>query len=227
MIAENVKIIQEKMGEAADKSGQSYKDITLVGVTKTVSADKIQKLLDLGVTNIGENRVQEMMAKVPILNAPKPHWHMIGHLQTNKVKYIVDTVCLIQSVDSLKLSEEISKRAKALGIVVNVLAEVNSGGELTKNGVAFNEVLPLIESLSRLPGIAVKGLMTMPPFVENPAENRDIFKKMRCLFVDISEKVIHNVSMEILSMGMTNDYSVAIEEGSNMIRIGTGIFGER
>ena len=227
MIAENVRRIQENMREAADKSGRRYEDITLVGVTKTIQPDRILELLELGVTDLGENRVQEMMPKVETLKDSKPCWHMIGHLQTNKVKYIVGTVCLIQSVDSIKLGEEISKRALAADQVVNVLVEVNSGGELTKNGVAFNEVLPLIQSLSGLCGIAVKGLMTMPPFVVNAPENRDIFKKMRCLFVDISEKFIHNVSMEVLSMGMTNDYSVAIEEGSTMIRIGTGIFGER
>ena len=186
----------------------------------------IQELLPLGVRDFGENKVQELTEKEELL--PKDiRWHMIGHLQRNKVKYVVGKACMIHSVDSLRLAEEISKEALKKQISVPILVEVNVAGEESKFGVSVQEAPSLIEQICCLPGLQVKGLMTIAPYVEDPEENRIVFRNLRKLSVDIREKNFDNVTMDILSMGMTGDYEVAIEEGATHVRVGTGIFGER
>ncbi len=222
----NLEDIRNRIAQAAEKSGRKAEDITLVGVTKTIDPQRIQQLVDLGVTNLGENKVQEICEKHPVITG-NPSWHMIGHLQTNKVRQVIDKVTMIHSVDSLRLAQEIEKRAEMMGLVVPVLLEVNMGGEETKSGVSENETYALAKSVAEMPHVCLKGLMTVAPFVENQEKNRNLFRKMRNLFIDIRGKFDHNSSITFLSMGMTNDYEVAIEEGANIVRIGTGLFGAR
>ena len=186
----------------------------------------LQEAYDAGCRDFGENKVQEIMDKIDLLPSDI-RWHMIGHLQTNKVKYIVGKVFLIHSVDSLHLAEAISKEAVKQNTTVNILIEVNVAKEDTKYGAMAEDTVSLVEKIALLPGICVKGLMTIAPYVENPQENRQYFVKLRQLAVDIKSKNIDNVHMDILSMGMTGDYMVAIEEGATYVRVGTGIFGER
>ena len=186
----------------------------------------LQEAYNEGCRNFGENKVQELVDKYEVM--PKDiKWHMIGHLQRNKVKYIVDKVAMIHSVDSLRLAEEISKEALKKNVTVSVLIEVNVAGEETKFGVAPSEVEELLRQVAVLPGIVVKGLMTIAPFVDNPEDNRRYFAALKQLSVDITKKNIDNITMNVLSMGMTGDYTVAIEEGASFVRVGTGIFGER
>lgn len=186
----------------------------------------LQEAYNEGCRNFGENKVQELVEKYEVM--PKDiKWHMIGHLQRNKVKYIVDKVAMIHSVDSLRLAEEISKEALKKNVTVSVLIEVNVAGEETKFGVAPSEVEELLRQVAVLPGIVVKGLMTIAPFVDNPEDNRRYFAALKQLSVDIAKKNIDNITMNVLSMGMTGDYTVAIEEGASFVRVGTGIFGER
>ena len=198
----------------------------MVAVSKTKPVDMLREAYDLGVRVFGENKVQEIREKYEML--PKDiQWHMIGHLQTNKVKYIVDKVKLIHSVDSPRLAEVIEKEAEKHDRTVDILLEVNVAEEESKFGVRTSEVLSLAEKVVQLPHIRLRGLMTIAPFVENPEKNRAIFANLHDLYVDIKEKNIDNGTVSILSMGMTNDYEVAIEEGATMVRIGTGIFGSR
>ena len=225
-IGENIKHVVELKNQAAEKSGRSGDDVLLVAVTKLHTVEEINEAIDCGITDIGENKVQEIMDKYePMGNGVK--WHLIGHLQTNKVKYIIDKVVLIHSVESFKLAEEISKRAVQKGVTANVLVEVNIADEESKFGVKPDECEQFIKDISILPNIIVKGLMTVAPAVENPEENRKYFRQMKQLLVDINSKKIDNVSMDVLSMGMTGDYEVAIEEGATIVRVGTGIFGAR
>ena len=225
-IAENILQVKENIERAAQKSGRNASDITLIGVSKTVSVEHIQKAITLGITNFGENKVQELLSKYEVVT-DDPTWHMIGHLQTNKVKYIVDKVKLIHSVDSIKLAQVIDKRAKQHHIVSDILIEINVADEQTKHGISIKNAHELIEQMNNLTNVKTKGLMCIAPFVENQEENRVYFEKMYRLFVDIKAKRLHNIEMRFLSMGMTGDYQVAIEEGANMVRIGTGIFGCR
>lgn len=226
MLKENLIAVEERIKAACIRSGRNREDVTLIAVSKTKPVSMIEELIELGVTCFGENKVQELTNKYEVL--PKNiDWHLIGHLQTNKVKYIVDKVCLIHSVDSLKLAKEIEKEALKKDVVCNVLIEVNIANEETKFGVSYNEVLPLILELSKLSRVKVCGLMTIAPYVEKPEKNREHFRNLRQLYVDIKSKNIDNVSMDMLSMGMTGDYEIAIEEGATMVRVGTGIFGER
>lgn len=225
-ICENLKQINEKITAAAEKSGRSREDILLLGVTKTIDTQRIKEMMECGIKSLGENKVQEIMDKYDVIGA-EAQWHLIGHLQTNKVKYIIDKVKLIHSVDSLKLAQEIDKRAKQHDLIMDILIEVNIGEEASKHGIKQEEAIDLCQKIARLDNIRIKGLMTVAPFVENPQENRDYFIQMRKLFVDIKNKNIDNIDMVYLSMGMTNDYEVAIEEGANIVRIGTGIFGKR
>lgn len=225
-ICENLKQINEKITAAAEKSGRSREDILLLGVTKTIDTQRIKEMMECGIKSLGENKVQEIMDKYDVIGA-EAQWHLIGHLQTNKVKYIIDKVKLIHSVDSLKLAQEIDKRAKQHDLIMDILIEVNIGEEESKHGIKQEEAIDLCQKIARLDNIRIKGLMTVAPFVENPQENRDYFIQMRKLFVDIKNKNIDNIDMVYLSMGMTNDYEVAIEEGANIVRIGTGIFGKR
>ncbi len=224
-IKENLDLINEKITIAAEKSGRKREDVLLLAVSKTVDVPRIREAVDLGLVDLGENKPQEINWKY--FEIENVRWHQIGHLQTNKVKYIIDKVCLIHSVDSLKLAEEISKRAKAKDITMDVLVEINIAGEEAKSGVPLSEAEELAVEISKLDNIRVKGLMTVAPFVENPEDNREYFKQMKKLFVDIKEKNYNNIDMQYLSMGMTNDYEIAVEEGANIVRIGTGLFGAR
>ena len=225
-IAENIKEIRANIDEAARRSGRDPKDVLLLAVSKTVEVPKIKAAVECGLDELGENRVQEIMEKYEPLG-PDVKWHLIGHLQTNKVKYIIDKVSMIHSVDSVRLAEAIEKEAAKKDICMPVLIEVNVAGEESKFGLSVEEVLPFLEEISSYEHLQVKGLMTIAPFVANPEENREVFQKLKKLSVDIAAKNINNVNMSVLSMGMTNDYQVAVEEGATMVRVGTGIFGER
>lgn len=224
-IKENLDAINQKIKSAAEKSGRKREDILLLAVSKTIEVPRIKEAVDLGLIDLGENKPQEINWKY--FEIENVRWHQIGHLQTNKVKYIIDKVCLIHSVDSIKLAEEISKRAKAKNITMDVLVEINIAGEEAKHGVPLNEAESLAVEISKLDNIRVKGLMTVAPFVENPEDNRNYFRQMKKLFVDIRDKNYNNIDMQYLSMGMTNDYEIAVEEGANIVRIGTGLFGAR
>ena len=226
MISKNLEYVETRIEEACRRAKRDRNEVTLIAVSKTKPVPDLEEAYRLGVRDFGENKVQELVEKAEVL--PKDiRWHMIGHLQRNKVKYIVDKVCLIHSVDSLRLAEEISKEAVKKQLTVNILVEVNVAGEETKFGSTAEEAINLVEQIAALPGISIKGLMTIAPFVENPEENRKYFSKLRQLAVDISDKNIDNVTMHVLSMGMTGDYEVAVEEGATYVSVGTGIFGER
>ena len=225
-VCENYKEVEKRVEETCKRAGRKREEVTLIAVSKTKPVSMIEELLPLNVRDFGENKVQELTAKAEILPSAL-HWHMIGHLQRNKVKYIVDKACIIHSVDSLRLAEEISKAAQKKQVTAKILIEVNVAEEESKFGVRTSELLPLIEAISPLPNIAIKGLMTIAPYVENPEENRWIFQKLKNLSIDIKGKNFDNVTMDVLSMGMTGDYEVAIEEGATHVRVGTGIFGER
>ena len=226
MIQDNMKLVQKKIAEACDRSGRDLQEVTLIAVSKTKPVSALGEAYQSGMRDFGENKVQELVEKAEIL--PKDiRWHMIGHLQRNKVKYIVDKVYLIHSVDSLRLAEEISKEAVKKNVTVDILVEVNVAEEETKFGSTVEEASELVGQMAVLPGIRVNGLMTIAPYVENPEENRKYFSKLKQLAVDIEHKNIDNVSMRVLSMGMTGDYEVAVEEGASYVRVGTGIFGER
>ena len=226
MIAKNLQEVESKIMEACKKANRDRNEVTLIAVSKTKPVSMLEEAYNNNIRFFGENKVQELVEKYDQLPSDI-HWHLIGHLQRNKVKYVIDKAELIHSVDSLRLAETIEHEAAKRDIVVNILIEVNVADEDTKFGLKIEEVLPFIESVSSYSHIRIKGLMTIAPFVENPEENRSVFSQLRKLSVDIAKKNIDNVSVEILSMGMTNDYQVAIEEGATMIRVGTGIFGER
>lgn len=226
MLRDNLYEVEERIQEACRRAGRDRSEVTLVAVSKTKPAEMLREAYDLGVRVFGENKVQEIREKYEVL--PKDiEWHMIGHLQTNKVKYIVDKVRLIHSVDSFKLAEVIEKEAEKHGRTVDVLLEVNVAEEASKFGLKTSDVLPMAKKISQLPHVNLRGLMTIAPFVENPEKNRAIFANLHELYVDIKEKNIDNGTVSILSMGMTNDYEIAIEEGATMVRVGTGIFGAR
>ena len=226
MITENLIDVQKNIEQACLKSNRSVDEVTLIAVSKTKPLSMIQEVYDFNIRNFGENKVQEIMDKYD--HMPKDTlWHMIGHLQRNKVKYIIDKVCMIHSVDSLRLAEEISKEAVKKQVTVSILIEVNVANESTKFGLAKEETIALVKEIATLPNIIIKGLMTVAPYVDDPEENRQIFRSLKQLFIDINKENIDNVIMSELSMGMTNDYMVAIEEGATMVRVGTGIFGER
>ncbi len=217
--------VKDKIRLAAAESGRTEKDVTLVAVTKTYEPDIINEAIDLGVTDIGENKVQEIIRKY---DSVKPvRWHLIGHLQTNKVKYIIDKVSLIHSVDSLHLLDEIDRQAKKHGIIMDVLIQVNISGEETKFGIKAEECESFIEYAKSLGNIRVRGLMTILPKDDNPVKTRLHFVNIKQLYLDISKKKYDNICMDYLSMGMSGDYETAIMEGSNMVRIGSAIFGER
>lgn len=226
MLAENLQQVEKRIQEACKRADRDRKEVTLIAVSKTKPMSMINEIYEEGIRDFGENKVQELTEKYEQLPTDI-HWHMIGHLQRNKVKYIIDKTKLIHSVDSLRLAETIQQEASKKGIKVDVLVEVNVAQEESKFGLKMEEVLPFIEKISTFPNICVKGLMTIAPYVENPEENRPIFRSLRKLFIDINAKNIDNVYMSVLSMGMTNDYEVAVEEGATMVRVGTGIFGER
>lgn len=225
-IAENYNAVKANIKKACERAGRPVGEVTLLAVSKTKPVDMLMDAYRAGARDFGENKVQELVDKIPQMPSDI-RWHMIGHLQRNKVKYIVDKVYLIHSVDSLRLAEEISREAVKKQVEVNILIEVNVAQEESKFGTTVEETAALIREIAVLPGVHIKGLMTIAPFVENAEENRLYFRKLRQLAVDIGNKNIDNVSMNILSMGMTGDYEVAAEEGSTIVRVGTGIFGER
>lgn len=226
MIKENLEEVEARITRACERSGRERSEVTLISVSKTKPAEMLQEAYDAGSRDFGENKPQEIREKYPQLPADI-RWHMIGHLQRNKIKYIIDKVCMIHSVDSIRLAEAIDEEAKKHGIVMPVLIEVNVAEEESKFGVHLDEVESLIRQISELSNIQVQGLMTIAPFTENAEDNRIYFRKLRNLYVDIKDKNIDNVNMCNLSMGMTGDYEVAVEEGATMVRVGTGIFGAR
>lgn len=226
MLKENYRNVQENIQRACEKVNRSVDEVTLISVSKTKPLSMLQEAYDCGAREYGENKVQEMTEKEGQL--PKDiHWHMIGHLQTNKVKYIAPYVHLIHSVDSLKLAQEINRQGEKCNRSIPILIEVNIAEEESKFGIKKDETISLVREISKLPHVAIKGLMTIAPFVDDPEDNRVYFRGIKELSVDIANENIDNVCMDILSMGMTGDYMVAIEEGATMVRVGTGIFGER
>lgn len=226
MIKENLQIVEENIQKACANAGRAREEVTLIAVSKTKPVSMLQEVYDTGIRNFGENKVQEMCDKYEVLPTDIC-WHMIGHLQTNKVKYLMGKSHLIHSVDSLKLATEIEKQAAKHNITVDILIEVNIANEETKFGLAKEEVIALVKQVSELEHIRIQGLMTIAPYVENPEDNRLYFRQIKQLSVDINNQNIDNVNMNILSMGMSGDYMVAIEEGATMVRVGTSIFGER
>lgn len=226
MLKENLAQVEQNIADACKRVGRAREDVTLIAVSKTKPVEMLQEIYDAGIRCFGENKVQELCGKIDEMPSDI-QWHMIGHLQRNKVKYIVDRVALIHSVDTYRLAEEINIQAKKRNIIVPILVEVNIAGEESKFGTSAEDAILLVEEISKLENIRIKGLMTIAPYVVDSEENRLYFRKIKQLSVDITGKNLHNVSMEILSMGMTGDYVVAIEEGATMVRVGTGIFGER
>lgn len=217
--------VRERIKRAAESAGRNAEDITLVAVTKTHEPDVINEAIDLGVTDIGENKVQEIIGKY---DAVKPvRWHLIGHLQTNKVKYIIDKVAMIHSVDSIHLMDEIERQAEKHNLTMDILIQVNISGEESKFGISPDEIDTFLEHASCLKHVKIKGLMTILPKNDNPMNNRLHFVNINKLYLDISGKKYDNVSMECLSMGMSGDFEQAIPEGANMVRIGSAIFGKR
>lgn len=226
MLKNRLEDIEARINDACRRAGRRRDEVTLIAVSKTKPAEMIEEVYSTGIRCFGENKVQELSEKYEKL--PKDiKWHMIGHLQRNKVKNVVGIADLIHSVDSLRLAEAIDKEAQKKGITAKILIEVNMAKEDSKFGVMPEEALDFVKGVSEFTNIQVQGLMTIAPFVENPQENRKYFSSLRKLSVDISKEKVNNVCMGVLSMGMTNDFEVAIEEGATMVRIGTAIFGER
>ncbi len=226
MITQNYDKVLENIKSACKSSGRKESEVTLIAVSKTKPVSDIQELYNHGVRVFGENKVQELCDKYEAL--PKDiKWHMIGHLQRNKVKYIIDKVDLIHSVDSVRLARQIEEEAAKKNVRVDILIEVNVAGEESKFGLKTEEVPDIVTQIAGFPHVSIKGLMTIPPFAENPEDNRKYFNKLKQLAVDIKAKNIDNVSMDKLSMGMTGDYTAAVTEGASYVRVGTGIFGER
>lgn len=226
MIKENLTLVQENMRRACERAGRAVEEVTLIAVSKTKPLSMIEEAYAAGMREFGENKPQELRDKARLLETPV-RWHMIGSLQTNKIKYVVGTACMIHSVDSLTLASAIEKEAAKKELVVDVLLEVNIAEEKSKHGFSVEEVLPAVQELSKMTHLHLRGLMTVAPYTEYAEENRIYFRKMKELLVDINAKNIDNVCMDTLSMGMSSDYEVAIEEGATMVRVGTGIFGER
>lgn len=225
-IKENLANVRKNIEESCKKVGRDVSEVTLITVSKTKPLSDLRIAYEEGSRDFGENKVQELVSKIDEMPSDVK-WHLIGHLQRNKVKYIAGKVAMIHSVDSYRLAEEINVQAKKNSCVIPILIEINIAGEDTKFGIKPEEAEELIREISELENVKVSGLMTIAPNVANPEENRAYFTAMKDLFVDISSKNIDNVEMKVLSMGMTNDYTVAVEEGATMIRVGTGIFGAR
>ncbi len=225
-IRDNIADVRKRVESAAKVSGRMLKDIDIIAVTKTVDTERIMYAVEEGLVNLGENRVQELVEKYDIINR-ECNWHLIGHLQTNKVKYIIDKVKMIHSLDRIELADEIQARAEKIGKVIDVLVQVNVSGEKSKFGIGTQDVMDFIKKLSTYSNLRVRGLMTMAPYVEQPEDIRYVFRGLREIFIDINNQNVDNICMDCLSMGMSNDFEVAIEEGANMVRIGTAIFGRR
>ena len=226
MIKENLEKVRTNINKACEDAGRDPKEVTLIAVSKTKPSSMIREAYDLGVRDFGENKAQELKEKYEEL--PKDiRWHMIGHLQRNKVKYVVGRACLIHSVDSYELAEEISKVAVKKGVECDILIEVNVAGEESKFGVSPSECADLVKKIALLPSVHIKGLMTVAPYVAVSEENFEVFTQIMQLGVDITDKNIDNVCMNVFSMGMSGDYETAIKCGATYVRVGTGIFGER
>lgn len=226
-IKENIDSILERTAAAARRSGRNPEDITVIAVSKTVDADRAKEAVLGGLINLGENRVQELVSKFEHLSDLDIKWHLIGHLQKNKVKYIIDKAALIHSVESLELANEINKRALKSDLTANVLIELNIGEEESKFGIGEDSVYDFVKSMEQFENIRILGIMTVAPFSEDPESIRWVFKKMKEIYDKISGMTLKNTEMKYLSMGMTNDFEIAIEEGANIVRIGTAIFGAR
>lgn len=224
MIAQNIEMLRRRVEEACKRSGRDPRDVTIIAVSKTFGVDRIGEALAAGMTDFGENYVQELRDKMDHLAGKSVRWHFIGHLQSNKVKYIVNSVSLIHSLDSVKLAEELQKRSAGH---VEVLVEIHSTEEPSKTGVRPQEAIGLIREIAPLNKVRVRGLMTMGPFSDDPEDSRPSFRMLRELRAEIDAARIPNVSMQHLSMGMTHDFEIAIEEGATILRIGTAIFGKR
>lgn len=248
MMKDNIRSIENRIQAACDRVGRDRSEVTLIAVSKTKPNEMLQEAYRLGMRHFGENKVQELVSKYEALHAGFPdsvHWHLIGHLQRNKVKYIVDKAYLIHSVDSLRLAEQIEEDAAKKNLTCDILIEVNIAEEESKFGVNYDDVIPLIKEISHFSHLRIRGLMTVAPYVDEAEKNREYFKKLRQLYVDIKTKNIDNIcdgsnldsdasgfhksleQFDTLSMGMTGDFEIAIEEGATMVRVGTGIFGER
>ena len=226
MIKENLEEVREKIRQACQRSGRREEDVTLISVSKTKPLEMLREAYEAGSMDFGENRVQEIMEKYGQMQEDV-RWHMIGHLQKNKVRQVIDKAVLIHSVDTVELAEQIEKDAAKRDLTVDILLEVNVAEEESKFGFRTEEVEAAVMKIKEFPHVHIKGLMTIAPFVSNSEDNREVFKKLYQLYVDIRSKNIDNVNMSVLSMGMTGDYEVAVEEGATMIRVGTGIFGAR
>ena len=225
-LQENLQQVEANICKACENAGRKRSDVTLIAVSKTKPVEMLQTVYDLGPRDFGENKVQEMCEKMEVL--PKDiRWHMIGHLQRNKVKYLIGKVTMIHSVDSLRLAEEISKESVKKDAQTDILLEINCAGEESKFGIRPKDTLALVRQIAVLPNVHIRGLMTVAPLTQTPEENRVYFQLMKKLSVDIAQESVDNVSMDVLSMGMTIDYQTAIEEGSTCVRVGPGIFGTR
>jgi pyridoxal phosphate enzyme (YggS family) len=227
MIAENVQYVRERIQKACERSQRDPQSVRLIAVTKTFDAAKVREAAESGVTDFGENFVQELREKRTEVSNPAIRWHFVGHLQSNKVKYIADFIHLIHSVDHRSVAEEIDKRGAKVGRIVDALVEVNTSGEQTKFGLKPEATLEFVKSVAHLKNLKLKGLMTIGPFLPDPEASRPAFQRLRWLRNEIQDAGIENVEMDDLSMGMTHDFEVAIEEGATMVRIGTAIFGPR
>ena len=226
MLEQNLRNVQAKIAAACERANRNPEDVLLVAVSKTKPLSDVEELIKCNQQDFGENKVQELVDKYENVST-SVNWHLIGHLQTNKVKYIVDKACLIHSVDSVHLAKEIEKEAAKKGVIAKILIQVNIAKEDTKFGISEEDIYDLIDEIKNFEHIQIEGLMTIAPFVENPEKNRVHFRNLHQLSLDIKSKNIDNVNMNVLSMGMTNDYEVAIEEGATVVRVGTGIFGVR
>ena len=226
-IRENIESIRKRIADAAVRAGRDADDIKLIAVTKTVDVDKVEEAIAVDALDAGENKPQELARKYEVLG-DKIRWHQIGSLQTNKVKYIIDKVCMIHSLDREGLADEIDKRASKIGRVIDCLVQVNISGEESKHGMSREEVEPFVRLVAeKYPNIKIKGLMTMAPFDAEKDEIRKVFRDLKELSDEINNMNIGNVEMRELSMGMTNDFEIAVEEGATMVRVGTAIFGKR
>ena len=226
MIKENLEVVNSRILSACNRVGRNPEEVTLIAVSKTKPAAMVSEAYSAGCRDFGENKVQELCEKYS--NLPQDiRWHMIGHLQRNKVKQVIDKTVLIHSVDSMRLAEQVEEDSARKNLVTDILLEVNVAEEESKFGFKLEELEHAVRQIARLPHVRIKGFMTIAPFVENSEENRPVFKKLRQFYVDMQSKNIDNVNMNTLSMGMTGDYEVAIEEGATLVRVGTGIFGTR
>ena len=225
-IQRNLHRIQREIGQACQRAGRAEGEVTLIAVSKTKPIELLREAYDGGTREFGENRVQELLSKIPLMPSDV-RWHLIGHLQTNKVRQVIGKTCLIHSVDSLKLAGEIEKESKRQDVVTDILLEVNVAREESKFGFLLEEVEEALKTIGGFPHVRVRGIMTVAPFVEDAEKNRAVFRKLYDFYVDMKTKNIDNGSMTILSMGMTGDFGVAVEEGATMVRVGTGIFGAR